>query len=179
MFNKELLGGIGTVTCKVKVLNRGDVSSIAERFYPRSQSGDIGFQALFDQVEPVNSFDGSSIYLRLRPQSGNKAWVQYDFDREYEISEASVYWKDDKQYCSMPRSWYLEYKSGDTWLPVINNTDYTVEKDRYNTVSFEPLAAEGLRLNITLNGINFMKGSLVHLTATTCLRTQHGMNAGL
>lgn len=230
VFNKELLGGIGTVTGKVKVLNRGedevsirekehklvaipyfswanrdpvamcvwlaadrsrvilppvpsiasrakvtsscgdctiednypggDVPSIAQRFYPSSQAGDIGFQALFDQVEPVNSFDGSSIYLRLRPQSGNKAWVQYDFDREYEISEASVYWKDDKQYCSMPRSWYLEYKSGDTWLPVINNTDYTVEKDRYNTVSFEPLAAEGLRLNITLNGIDFMKGDL-------------------
>jgi len=138
----------------------GNVPSVARRFYPSSQAGDIGFDALCDQVEPVNSFDGSSTYLRLRPQEGNNAWIQYDFDREYEISEVSVYWKDDKQYCSLPLSWNLEYKSGDIWLPVENNTEYTVVKDRFNTVTFEKVAATSLRMNIILNGLNFKKGEL-------------------
>ena len=138
----------------------GDVPTVARRFYPSSQAGDIGFEALYDQVEPVNSFDGSSTYLRLRPQSGNVAWVQYDFDSEYEISEVSVYWKDDKQYCSMPQSWNLEYKSGDIWLPVRNTEEYMVERNRFNTVTFEPVAATALRMNIMLSGLNFKKGEL-------------------
>jgi len=138
----------------------GNVPSVAQRFYPSSQAGDIGFEAICDQVEPVNSFDGSSTYLRLRPQSGKSAWIQYDFDSEHEISEVSVYWKDDKQYCSLPRSWDLEYKSGDIWLPVENTTEYTVAKDRFNTVTFEPVAAIALRLNVILDGLNFKKGEL-------------------
>ncbi len=138
----------------------GNVPSVARRFYPSSQAGDIGFDALCDQVEPVNSIDGSSTYLRLRPQEGNNVWVQYDFDSEYEISEVSVYWKDDKQYCSLPMSWNLEYKSGDIWLPVENNTEYKVVKDRFNTVTFEKVAATSLRMNIILNGLNFKKGEL-------------------
>ena len=137
-----------------------DVPSVAQRFYPSSQAGDTGFEALSDQVVPVNSFDGSSTYLRLRPQTGNNAWVQYDFDREYEISESSVYWKDDKQYCSLPASWNLEYKSGDSWLPVDNTAEYTVVKDRFNTVTFEPIAATALRMNIILNGLDFKEGEL-------------------
>ncbi|MBN1386833.1 MAG: glycoside hydrolase family 127 protein [Bacteroidales bacterium] len=138
----------------------GNVPTIAQRFYPSSQAGDIGFKALYDQVEPVNSFDGSSTYLRLRPQNGDNAWVQYDFDKEYEISEVSVYWKDDKQYCRLPRSWNLEYKAGDIWMPVKNITEYTMEKDRFNRVTFEPVRASALRMNIKLNGLEFKKGEL-------------------
>lgn len=138
----------------------GEVPAVAKRFYPSSQAGDTGFEALYDQIQPVNSFDGSSVYLRLRPQSGDDSWVQYDFDKEYEISEVSVYWKDDKQYCSLPMSWNLEYKSGDIWLPVKNNSEYTLEKDRFNTVIFEPVQASALRMNIKHNGLNFKKGEL-------------------
>ncbi len=133
---------------------------LARRFYPNSQAGDIGFKALSDQVKPVSSFDGSSTYLRLRPQEGDEAWVQYDFDSEYTISEAGVYWKDDKQNCPVPASWDLEYLAGNKWQPVHNTTDYTTEKDMYNTVKFEPVQATALRMNIKLTGLQFKKGEL-------------------
>ncbi len=136
------------------------VPTVAQRFYPSSQSGSAGFEALFNQVTPVNSFDGSSVYFRIRPQTGNQAWVQYDFDSDYEISSSGVYWKDDKQYCSIPESWQLFYKSGDSWLPVENLTPYTVDSDRFNTVRFEPVITDGLRMEITLNGLDYSQGEL-------------------
>lgn len=138
----------------------GDVPSVAQRFYPSSQAGDVGFEALYDQVQPVNSFDGSSTYLRLHPQSGDEAWVQYNFDQEYEICEVRVFWKNDKQYCSMPVTWNLEYRSGDNWLPVENKSDYTVIKDCFNTVTFKPVTATALRMNIKLKGLHYQKGEL-------------------
>ncbi len=136
------------------------VPSVATRFYPSSQSGAAGFEAMFNQVQPVNSFDGSSVYFRIRPQDGNQAWVQYDFDDYYEISTSEVYWKDDKQYCSAPASWHLLYRSGDQWLPVNNHTPYTVNRDSFNNVSFEPVRTNGLRMEITLNGKDFKQGEL-------------------
>ena len=138
----------------------GQVPTVARRFYPNSQSGSTGFEALYDQVTPVNSFDGSSVYFRMRPESGNTAWVQYDFDAVQEISSSEVYWKDDKQYCSAPASWRLLYRSGDRWLPVSNPTPYTVEKDRFNSVRFEPVRTNGIRMEITLNGLDYAQGEL-------------------
>jgi hypothetical protein len=138
----------------------GNVPDTETRFYPSSQSGSAGFAALYDQVAPVSSFDGSSTYLSLRPQAGDRAWVQYDFSRAAEINTADVYWKDDKQYCLAPESWQLLYKSAGKWLPVKNLSPYTVDKDKYNTVTFEPVIAEGLRLEIKLRGQEFKKGEL-------------------
>lgn len=138
----------------------GNVPDIATRFCPVAQSGSIGFAALYDQVVPVNSFDGSSTYLALRPQKGDKAWVQYDFSESATVKSVEVYWKDDKQYCQVPESWQLFYKSGGKWLPVKNTSDYTVDKDKFNTLTFEPVKAEGLRLEMKLRGLNFKKGEL-------------------
>jgi DUF1680 family protein len=138
----------------------GNVPTTEIRFYPSAQSGSVGFAALYDQLVPVNSFDGSSTYLSLRPQTGDEAWVQYVFSKPAEISSSDIYWKDDKQYCMSPESWQLLYKSGGKWLPVKNLTPYTVEKDKYNTLTFEPVMAVGLRLVIKLRGQEFKKGEL-------------------
>jgi hypothetical protein len=138
----------------------GNVPDIATRFCPVAQSGSVGFAALYDQIVPVNSFDGSSTYLALRPQKGDQAWVQYDFMEPATVQSVEVYWKDDKQYCQVPESWQLFYKSGGKWMPVKNTTDYTVDKDKFNKLTFEPVKAEGLRLEIKLRGLNFRKGEL-------------------
>jgi len=138
----------------------GIVPTTEIRFYPSAQSGSAGFAALYDQLVPVNSFDGSSTYLSLRPQAGDEAWVQYDFNQPTEVSSSHVYWKDDKQYCLSPDSWQLLYKSGGKWLPVKNLTPYTVDRDKFNAVTFESVKAEGLRLVIKLRGQEFKKGEL-------------------
>lgn len=138
----------------------GDPPDIARRFYPRSQSGEGHPEAMSDQLMPVNSFDGSSTFMRLRPKSGDRAWVQYDFKNREEVSSVSVYWKDDKQYCRVPLSWQVLYRSGGEWLPVSNPAEYTVERDRFNPVSFDPVLTNGLRLDIRLRGLELSAGEL-------------------
>jgi hypothetical protein len=71
-----------------------------------------------------------------------------------------VYWKDDKQYCLSPETWQLLYRSGNRWVPVKNLTDYTVDRDRFNTLAFEPVTTDGLRLEIKLRGQLYRKGEL-------------------
>jgi DUF1680 family protein len=137
-----------------------EVPSIAARFFPRAQSGAAGPEALFDQVEPMDSADGSHTYLRLRPQTGDKAWVQVDFDQAAEVSEVEVYWKDDREYCLLPRSWRLLYRRLQEWIPVSNANPYGIEPDRFNRVTFDPVTTSGLRLEITLQGQEFKSGEL-------------------
>ena len=134
--------------------------SIAQRFYPNVQDGSGDIKAIFDQLEPVNSHDGSSYFLRLRPQAGDQAWVQYDFPEATRVSSVDVYWKDDKQYCPVPRAWRLVYRDGSEWKPVKASDAYGVEKDRFNTVHFEPVTTRSLRLEIALRARTYQKGLL-------------------
>jgi len=134
--------------------------TIEQRFYPNTQDGSGDISAVYDQVDPVNSEDGSSTFLRLRPQSGDKAWVQYDFARPARVSSVEVYWKEDKQYCVLPKAWHLLYRDGNAWKPVQAAGSYGVERDKFNKVAFNPLTASGLRIEVQLHGKVYRKGQL-------------------
>jgi uncharacterized protein len=134
--------------------------TIAQRLYPNAQDGSGDIRAIYDQVEPANSVDGSSTYLRLRPQEGDKAWVQYDFAAPAEVSSTEVYWKDDKQYCLAPAVWTLLYRDGNAWKPVHALGAFGVDKDRFNKVLFDPVKTSGLRIEIQLRGNTFRQGKL-------------------
>ncbi len=134
--------------------------TIARRFYPGSQDGSGDISAIYDQVEPVNSEDGSSTWLRLRPQTGDKAWVQYDFAKPERVSSVEVYWKADKHYCVLPKAWKLLYKDGDTWKPAETSESYGVEADKFNKVAFTPVTTSALRMDIELEGVVYKKGVL-------------------
>jgi DUF1680 family protein len=134
--------------------------TIEQRFYPNTQDGSGNISAIYDQVEPVNSEDGSSSFLRLRPQSGDKAWVQYDFSRPAKVSSAEVYWKEDKQYCVLPKAWHLLYRDGAAWKPVQSADPYTIGRDKFNKVTFTPVTTSALRMEIELQGKVYRKGEL-------------------
>jgi DUF1680 family protein len=134
--------------------------TIERRFYPSTQDGSGNISAIYDQVEPVNSEDGSSTWLRLRPQSGDEAWVQYDFSRPAKVSSVEVYWKEDKQYCLLPKAWRLLYKDRNVWKPVQASDAYGVERDQYNKVAFTPVTTSGLRIEVELQGKVYRKGEL-------------------
>lgn len=134
--------------------------TIERRFYPNSQDGSGDIRAISDQLEPVNSEDGSAPFLRLHLQSGDRAWVQYDFAKPYRVSSVEVYWKDDKQVCVLPASWRLLYKDRNEWKPVDASDPYAVGRDRFNKVSFQPVNTSGLRLEIQLQGKVYKKGGL-------------------
>jgi uncharacterized protein len=134
--------------------------SVARRWYPNAQDGSGGIRAIYDQIEPVNSEDESSYFLRLRPQSGDHAWVQYDFAKPARVSSVEVYWKHDKQYVVLPKAWHLLYKNGNDWTPVRTAGPYGVESDKFNRVEFEPVLTPALRMEIQLHGIIYKQGAL-------------------
>ena len=135
--------------------------TVARRMYPWSQDGSGSISAIYDGFTPVNSEDGSSTFLRLRPQSGSAAWVQYDFVGPAEVSSVSVYWKDDKQFCVAPASWKLLYRDEKgAWKPVQSPSGYGVEKDTYNKTTFTPVRTDGLRMEIELDARVYKAGVL-------------------
>lgn len=136
------------------------VPTIARRFFPRSQSGAGGLNAICDNLKPVSSEDGFAPYLQLRPQQGDQAWVQIDCPHKTKVSECSVYWKDDKEYCTLPKSWQILYWDGSDWKPVKTKNQYRVQADKYNKITFEPVETDKLRLAIVLAGQKFAKGQL-------------------
>jgi hypothetical protein len=78
--------------------------------------------------------------------------VQYDFKKEETVSRTEVYWFDDTGIgeCRLPKSWRVLYRDGDVWKPVEGATPYEVDKDRYCKVSFKPVKATGLRVEVQL-----------------------------
>jgi hypothetical protein len=109
--------------------------------------------AINDQSEPRSSMDNSDIYFYWWPRKGTSEWVEYAFEKLATVSEAEIYWYDDAGRggeCRAPASWRLLYRDGETWKPVENSEPYGVEKDRFNKLTFKPVATTGLRLEVTM-----------------------------
>jgi uncharacterized protein len=87
-------------------------------------------------------------------------WVQYEWDEARELSKTSVYWaidQSEKVYwsdrsrgtlLSIPKSWKLLYKDGNTWQPVDTSGEYPVKLDAANEVLFTPIKTTAVRLQI-------------------------------
>lgn len=115
-------------------------------------SGDKLGDPINDQWEPKDSRDRSQPYLHWWPRKGTQEWVQYDFPKAATVSETAVYWYDDtgRGECRVPASWKLLYKKGGRWLPVSGASEYGVQKDTFNRVTFNPVRTTGLRLELQL-----------------------------
>lgn len=110
------------------------------------------FAAIKDQYEPADSKDTNYPYLHWWPAKNTNEFVQYDFDAEHTVSESKVYWYDDGPWggCRIPVSYKILYKKDGQWVPVKNTTPYTISKDSFNVVTFEPVATTALRMEIQL-----------------------------
>lgn len=131
---KPLPGPTIAYTSKVTISGRGDI------------------KALNDQLEPRSSIDHSNRFFHWWPRKGTKEWVQYELKKPEKVSSVKVYWFDDTGIgeCRAPKSWRLLYRDGNQWKEVPNPSNYGVEKDKYNEVTFGPVKTNGLRLEIQL-----------------------------
>jgi uncharacterized protein len=110
------------------------------------QNDDIA--AVYDGVTPLSSADESNLYFRMRPPSGETAWVEYAFKRPVTISTTEVYFADDRRFCRLPASWRLLYRDGDAWKPVAARGAYTVDKDAFNRVAFATVTTGAVRIEV-------------------------------
>jgi len=72
----------------------------------------------------------------------------------------AIYWKDDKQYCLLPKAWHLLYRDRSVWKPVQAFDPYAVARDKFNKVDFQPVTTSALRVEIQLQGRTYKVGEL-------------------
>lgn len=109
-------------------------------------------RALNDQMEPDSSDFEGMIRTHWWPKKDQTKWVQYNWDKAKTLSKAKVYWFDDRPYggVRIPESWRILYKSKEGWKPVDVINGYSVTKDAYDEVSFNPVNTRALRLEVQL-----------------------------
>ncbi|MCA9172469.1 MAG: glycoside hydrolase family 127 protein, partial [Planctomycetales bacterium] len=110
--------------------------------------------ALSDALLPANSTDHTIPRFTWWPRQGSTEWVQYDFKDPRQVSSVSVYWFDDTGTgrCRVPQHWRLLYRDGETWKVVTTTRPaaYTVVRDKLNTVEFDEVTTDALRLEVQL-----------------------------
>ena len=103
-----------------------------------------------DLETPASSSDSTS-YYDWAPHKGTQEWIEYDFAHPARISQSAVYWFARKEgLIQLPASWRLLYRNGDEWKPVSTNGAYEIAPDRFNTVHFQPVETQALRLEVQL-----------------------------
>ncbi|KAA0213840.1 MAG: hypothetical protein DYG94_11655 [Leptolyngbya sp. PLA3] len=108
--------------------------------------------AAADSIVPEHSGDRVISRHTFWPNKGTLEWVQASFDKPRRVRSVSVYWFDDAGdgFCRVPASWTLSYREGDTWHRVATTDEFGVYKDQFNTVTFEPVYSDALRLEVQL-----------------------------
>ena len=109
-------------------------------------------KAINDQFEPADSKDNTVPYFHWWPKKNTTEWVAYTFDKVHTVSSCKVYWYDDGPWggCRIPAAWKIYYKKDGEWVPVVATTPYEIAKDKYNSVSFEPVQTTELKLEVQL-----------------------------
>ena len=110
------------------------------------------FKALNDQYEPVDSKDANFPYLHWWPKKNSTEFVAYTFDSEKTVSYSSVYWYDDGPFggCRIPTAYKVYYQKDGSWVEVKALKTDPIAKDKYNTITFEPVKTTALKLEVQL-----------------------------
>ena len=111
-----------------------------------------GLFGISDGILPKNSADESNIFYHWWPDENVTHWIVYNFQGSETVSSSGVYWFVDVPNggCDLPESWKIYYKSGGRWLPVKAKNSYGIEKDKLNTIEFDPVKTNALKLEVKL-----------------------------
>jgi len=113
----------------------------------------VSLDAIKDQNVPVDSADSSNLQLDFWPHSGTTEWVQFEWEQAHALSRVNVYWFDDtgRGACGVPKSWRILCQDADgQFQPVKNRGAYGTEKDKFNSVEFDPVTTTAIKIEIDL-----------------------------
>jgi DUF1680 family protein len=109
-------------------------------------SGDTTVSALNDGYEPRNSRSrGRGNSYGNWPRRGTQ-WVEYEWSQPISTNKIDVYWWADGQGVGLPVASRLLYWNDSEFVPVENAEGNGVERDQFNTTSFDEVTTTKLRL---------------------------------
>ncbi|MBN1542838.1 glycoside hydrolase family 127 protein [candidate division KSB1 bacterium] len=123
--------------------------------------GEDALTALYDDIVPKRSNDSRVPRLTFWDHRGTSEWVKYSFRKPQTLTGCRVFWYDDegRGLTRIPKSWRIEYLYNGAWRPVQIKDDYTVLKNQFNAVHFQPVKTTAVRLVIDLQK-NYTAGIL-------------------
>ena len=136
------------LACKPTMQPTISSKSKIEASHPASSISSIN-----DRLLPNSDNDRLIPYYHWWPKQGSTEWIVYDIPESSTISQSSVYWYDDAPWggCRVPLSWKIYYKDNDdNWQPVSNPSKYGIEKGTANTVYFDPVTTNAIKLEVLL-----------------------------
>jgi hypothetical protein len=100
-----------------------------------------------------HSNDHSIPYYHWWPRKDRTEWLQYSFEKPETVSSVKVYWFDDRPHggCRIPDAWQILYDSGNGWKPVEIKGEYSVTRDDWDVVEFDPVITSALKLEVQLS----------------------------
>ena len=107
-------------------------------------------------LAPHDSSDQTIPRFTFWDHRGTNEWFEYEFFKPREISKTTLYWFDDEKTgggCRIPAAWRLLWQpeDSDRWLPVDTEPlAFSTEKNRDVTVTFKPVQAKKLRVEVRL-----------------------------
>lgn len=107
--------------------------------------------AVNDRLVPKDADDRSVPYYHWWPKQGTTEWISYEFPQATTVSSVTVYWFDDAPWggCRVPKSWQIYYRDElGNWCPVTGADKYGVEKGVANTVHFEAVKTQAVKLEV-------------------------------
>jgi hypothetical protein len=111
--------------------------------------------ALNDGILPKASNDHNIPRMTWWDHKGTTEWAEYDFDKPRKLTKSDVYWFDDETgekpgQCRTPASWKVLYQTDGGWKEVPNASGYGVDKDKFNSVTFDSIETKAIRLEVKL-----------------------------
>jgi len=106
-----------------------------------------------DQMPVQHSNDHSIPYYHWWPRKDRTEWLQYSFEKAERVSHVKIYWFDDRPHggCRIPDSWEVQYESEGSWKPVVTKSAYTITRDDWDELTFEPVTTRALKLVVRLS----------------------------
>jgi len=114
-------------------------------------SGDTSLEALNDGSAPKTSHVRGKGSFGNWPHKGTQ-WVQYEWTAPVRTRKIDVFWWDDKRGVRLPKASRLLYWKGNKFVPVPKAAGLGVEKDKFNTTTFDEVTTSKLRLEMDGNG---------------------------
>ena len=109
--------------------------------------------AINDRLTPKDDNDRSVPYYHWWPTNGTTEWITYEFPEPSTVKSSTVYWFDDAPWggCRVPKSWNIYYRDRQgKWQPVTEADKFGVEKGTPNTVNFNPVTTDAVKLEVEL-----------------------------
>ncbi len=111
-------------------------------------SGDTTVNALNDGYEPRSSRSrGRGNSYGNWPRQDTQ-WVEYEWSQPISTNRIEVYWWADGQGVGLPVASRLLYWNENEFVPVDNAEGLGVERDQFNTTTFDEVTTSKLRLEI-------------------------------